>query len=215
MIVKAHELTKKYQHIYALRNVSLEIGEGLTLIIGPNGSGKSTLLKIISGFVKPSEGFIRVFNEDPWRKREKIITKIGVSFDPPRMPWWYTGKEFIEILANMRGGSVRKVLGIEKFWERRIYTYSAGMLRRLSIASALAGEPKLVILDEPFSGIDLKSYEEITSLVKDLKEVGFNMIISSHIFRPLKSLYDSIYALDAGQLIDVDEYIHKTQLYEE
>ncbi len=209
MIVKAHELTKKYRLIYALRNVSLEIGKGLTLIIGPNGSGKSTLLKIISGFIKPTGGSIKVFNKDPWREREKIITKIGVSFDPPRIPWWYTGKEYLEILAKTRGGSLWKVLGIEKFWDRMIYTYSAGMLRRLSIASALAGEPDLVLLDEPFSGIDLKSYDEITNLLKELKEVGFNMIISSHIFRPLKTLYDNIYALDSGELVDVEEYLRK------
>jgi len=207
MTIEAKNLTKKFRHIVALDNISLKIDEGLTLIVGSNGSGKSTLIKIILGFLRPSSGEIKVFGYNPWKEREKIIDKIGFSLDPPRIPWWMSGKEFLYAIAEMRGGDIERVLGIEKFWERKIFTYSAGMVRRISIAASLVGSPKLILLDEPFAGIDIKGKEEIRNLILDLKERGYDMIVSSHIFAPLKGVYDAIYALDAGKLIDVKEYM--------
>ncbi len=207
MIVEAKDLSKKFRHIVALDNISLSIDKGLTLIVGSNGSGKSTLIKIIAGFLRPTSGKIRVLGYDPWKERGKIVGKIGFSLDPPRIPWWMSGKEFLYAIAEMKGGDVEKVLGIEKFWERKIFTYSAGMIRRISIAASLVGSPRLILLDEPFAGIDIRGKEEIRNLVLDLKERGQDMIIASHIFAPLKGVYDSIFALDAGRLIDVGEYL--------
>ncbi|AFK22354.1 ABC transporter ATP-binding protein [Pyrococcus sp. ST04] len=203
-MIVAENLTKRFGPIYALENVSVEIPEGITLVIGPNGGGKSTFLKLIAGIYRPTSGKIRVFGKDPWSNKE-IKKHIGFSFDPPAFPNFITGREWLQIFSYEKGNDeshveeISKIFGIN-FLDMRIDKYSSGMRKLLSIAQAFIGNPKLIVLDEPFSGLDFKNIPRITRIIKEFSELGSNFVIVSHIWEPLFPIADWIVMIAGGKI---------------
>ena len=205
-MIKAENLTKKFGRLTALNSIELEIEEGFTLILGPNGGGKSTFLNLCAGVYKPTRGKIKAFGEEPW-SNEKVKKRIGVSFDPPALPKHRTGLEWLSYIAEFKGIKKSEIIGVAElfsvgpFLNRRIGEYSAGMLKRLSLSQAFLGTPDLVLLDEPLANLDFKGVKEITEVLKRIVEDGTNMVVVSHIWRPLISVADKVVVIAAGRVV--------------
>ncbi|WP_297552017.1 ABC transporter ATP-binding protein, partial [Thermococcus sp.] len=173
-MIRAEGLIKRFGSIVALDGINVEINEGVTLILGPNGGGKSTFLKIVAGVYRPTSGTVRVFGRDPW-SNEELKREIGVSFDPPSVPSLITGREWLEFIARARGYKKDEVEHVANLFEidyldETIRNYSSGMRKRLAIAQAFIGKPRLVILDEPLANLDFDQIRKVVKILKELRE---------------------------------------------
>src|SRR5437870_9523904 len=177
------------QSIIAVKDLNLCIEPGEVYgLLGPNGSGKSTTLKIVLGLVSPTRGHTEIFGRDS----RLVESREAVGFLPEN-PYFYkflTGEEtlrFFGKLSGLSGPRLKKridelleLVGLTNARDRRLSTYSKGMLQRIGIAQALINEPKLVLLDEPTAGVDPVGSREIRNLIVDLKRSGITVLLSSH-----------------------------------
>lgn len=205
-MITAKNLTKRFGKLVALDSVNLEIDKGVTLILGPNGGGKNTFLNLRAGLYRPSKGEIRVLRENPW-SNDRLRRRVGVSFDPPVLPRHRSGEEWLKYLAEFKGLSdsevfeAAKLFSASDYLDRKVGGYSAGMLKRISLAQAFLGKPELVLLDEPLENLDLKGIKEVSGILEGLAERGTNMVIISHIWRPLVEFADRMVAIAAGKVV--------------
>ena len=205
-MITARDLTKRFGRLVALDSVNLEIDKGVTLILGPNGGGKSTFLNLCAGLYRPSKGEIKVLGENPW-SNDRLRRRIGVSFDPPALPRHRSGKEWLSYLAEFKGLSnnevneAAKLFSVSGYLDRKIGEYSAGMLKRISLTQAFLGKPELVLLDEPLANLDLKGIREVAGTLRELAEKGTNMVVISHIWRPLVEFADRVVVIAAGKVV--------------
>ncbi|MEO2151106.1 MAG: ABC transporter ATP-binding protein [Thermococcus sp.] len=188
----------------ALDNVTLEIPEGVNLILGPNGGGKSTFFKLSAGVYRPTSGRIRLFGKDPW-KDAGVKVRIGVAYDPVSFPPLISGREWLEFIARSKGYGeeeverVGKLFGLD-FLDEQTRNYSSGMLKKLAVAQAFIGSPELVMIDEPLANLDFESMQNFVKLLK--REKGErSFLIISHIWEPLMPLVDRVYVIASGRLI--------------
>ncbi|QDA31349.1 ABC transporter ATP-binding protein [Thermococcus indicus] len=204
-VIEARDLHKYFGPIRALQGVTVEIPEGLTLILGPNGGGKSTFMKVALGLYKPTKGTVRLLGKDPWRHPE-VRKSIGVAFDPGRFPKLTTGREWLEFIARTRGANpddvekAARLFGIEDALDRRIDGYSSGMVKRLSLAQAFVGEPEVVFLDEPLANLDFESVAEIVGIIGKWKGRGRSFVLISHIWEPFERLADYGVVISGGKV---------------
>src|SRR6266567_4013047 len=195
--VAVHGLTKIFPvpfhptpGVLAVKDLSLRSERGEVYgLLGPNGSGKSTTLKIILGLVSPTRGRTEIFGRDSGL----VQSRDAVGFLPEN-PYFYkylTGKEtlrFFGRLCGMRGAKLKNrvnelldLVELSKARNRRLGTYSKGMLQRIGLAQALIHDPKLVVLDEPTAGVDPAGSRDIRDLILDLKRRGITVLLSSHL----------------------------------
>ena len=204
-IIQAENLHKYFGPIKALHGVTVEIPEGLTLILGPNGGGKSTFMKVALGLYRPTKGSVKLLGKDPWKSPE-ARKGVGVAFDPGRFPKLTTGREWLEFIARGRGAGEEDVekaaglFGIEDALDRRIEGYSSGMLKRLSLAQAFVGEPDVIFLDEPLANVDFESVAEIVGVIGKWKGGGKSFVIISHIWEPFENLADYGVVISGGKV---------------
>jgi ABC-2 type transport system ATP-binding protein len=178
-------------------------------LLGPNGSGKSTTLKIILGLVSPTRGRTEIFGRDS----RLVESREAVGFLPEN-PYFYkflTGEEtlhFFGRLCGMRGATLKSrvnelldLVGLNKARDRRLGTYSKGMLQRIGLAQALIHDPRLVVLDEPTAGVDPAGSREIRDLIMDLKHRGITVLLSSHLLAQAQEICDRIGILADGVLV--------------
>ncbi len=179
---------KVYLFNVALDGVDLDVDSGgVHIILGPNGSGKSTLLSIIAGAERPSSGYVRVLGLDPWRDSEKLSGKLKALLDRANLPPWASCREAAEVASKTFGTpwshvlEVAEALGVTSFWSRPYGTYSTGMKRKALLLIALTGEPEILLLDEPYQGLDSKSVETLTDMILERAAKGQTIIIATHI----------------------------------
>ncbi|MCD6524248.1 MAG: ABC transporter ATP-binding protein [Thermococcus sp.] len=203
-MITAKNLTKRFGKIVALDNVTLEIPEGVNLILGPNGGGKSTFFKLSAGVYRPTSGRIRLFGKDPW-KDAGVKVRIGVAYDPVSFPPLISGREWLEFIARSKGYGeeeverVGKLFGLD-FLDEQTRNYSSGMLKKLAVAQAFIGSPELVMIDEPLANLDFESMRTFVKLLKREKDERSFLIIS-HVWEPLLPLVDRVYIIAGGRLI--------------
>ncbi|MDD2763863.1 MAG: ABC transporter ATP-binding protein [Opitutaceae bacterium] len=196
--------------VRALDGVTLQVREGEIMgLLGPNGSGKSTLLKIILGLLAPTAGVCRVFGVPS----DLVAARLGVGYLPeaPDFCPQLTGFELVCYHARLggaarrglqeRAGAVIAQAGLRNAMHRRVGTYSQGMRQRLGLALVLILEPRLVILDEPASGMDPGGVEEVGKLIKRLKAQGRTVLFSSHLLGQVEELCDRVVLLHRGRIV--------------
>jgi ABC-2 type transport system ATP-binding protein len=214
--VAVHGLTKIFpvpfhrQSIVAVKNLNLRIEPGEVYgLLGPNGSGKSTTLKIILGLVSPTRGRTEIFGRDS----RLVESREAVGFLPEN-PYFYkylTGQEtlrFFGRLCGLRGVTLKNrmnelidLVGLGKARNRRLGTYSKGMLQRIGLAQALIHDPRLVVLDEPTAGVDPAGSRDIRDLILDLKRRGITVLFSSHLLAQAQEICDRVGILADGVLV--------------
>jgi ABC-2 type transport system ATP-binding protein len=215
--IAVHGLTKVFlvpfhptRRVVAVKDLNLRIEPGEVYgLLGPNGSGKSTTLKIILGLVSPTRGHTEIFGRDS----RLVESREAVGFLPEN-PYFYkflTGAEtlrFFGRLCGMTGATLKNrinelldLVGLNNARDRRLGTYSKGMLQRIGLAQALIYDPRLVVLDEPTAGVDPAGSREIRDLIMDLKHRGITVLLSSHLLAQAQEICDRIGILADGVLV--------------
>jgi ABC-type multidrug transport system ATPase subunit len=185
--VRAEGLVKMYGPTRALAGVDLELTAGVvTVIEGPNGAGKSTLLDILSLLSRPTRGTVRFGAHDAWHERQQLRRTLGVLAHAAMLYPDLTGRENLALFARMYGVPPARVSQLGErfeatgFWERPTRTYSRGQLQRLALARALLHEPRLILLDEPSTGLDVRSTERLIEAVAVERARGAIVVLITH-----------------------------------
>lgn len=202
-------LCKKYGKKQILNNISLSIKENeIAGLIGPNGSGKTTMLNCISTLTKKDSGVITLHNINQDKNHEDFLGKLNYLFDTPSFYEQYTGLDNLKFFQSIKEADSQtnindliELVGLESKKNEKIRTYSLGMKRRLEIARSIIGNPKLILMDEPFNGLDINGIKELSSLIKKINESGVSFLISSHQISELSSFCNTIYIINNGEIV--------------
>jgi len=213
-VIEVKNVTKKYGDFKALDDISFKIEEGeIVGLLGPNGAGKSTTMNIITGFIEQTEGDVIVDGFDMLKKPKKAKREIG--YMPEGVPLYsdLTPREFVKYMAELKkidkSSRIQKIeqiikeTGLENVQNKLIRNLSRGYKQRVSMAGALVGEPKILILDEPTVGLDPKQITEIRSLIKKLGR-NHTVILSSHILSEVSQICDKVIIINKGKLVAID-----------
>ena len=208
--VVVDQASKWYDQVIGLNDVSLAIDGGVTGVLGPNGAGKSTLFKLLMGRLKPSQGSVRLFGEDPW-VNPAPYRRIGYVSESERMYDWMTALDFVSTLARLHGMTreeaidraehVLDFVGLSDVQNKELGKYSKGMRQRVKIAHALVHDPDLIILDEPLHGCDPIARTSIMSVIRELGSQGKTVLVSSHILEEIERITEQIVILNEGRLL--------------
>lgn len=209
-------VTKKFGQELVLKEVNLTLEQGRVYgIVGNNGSGKTVLMKCICGFLIPTTGLIQVFGSSIGQDVD-FPESLGVIIETPGFLTNLTGRKNLEILAGMRRkigpAEIQQVLekvGLDPALKKPVANYSLGMRQRLGIAQAIMEDPKLLILDEPFNGLDKHGVGEIRKLLLELKKEGKTILLASHNEEDIRILCDEVYEMDGGVLRKCEDEIRK------
>ena len=209
-------VTKKFGQELVLKEVNLTLEQGRVYgIVGNNGSGKTVLMKCICGFLIPTTGLIQVFGSSIGQDVD-FPESLGVIIETPGFLTNLTGRKNLEILAGMRRkigpAEIQQVLekvGLDPALKKPVANYSLGMRQRLGIAQAIMEDPKLLILDEPFNGLDKHGVGEIRKLLLELKEEGKTILLASNNEEDIRILCDEVYEMDGGVLRKCEDEIRK------
>src|SRR5262249_60322310 len=214
--IAVHGLTKIFpvhfhpsRKVVAVKDLSLRIEPGEVYgLLGPNGSGKSTTLKIILGLVSPTRGRTEIFGRDS----RLVESREAVGFLPEN-PYFYkylSGAEtlrFFGRFCGMTGATLKErvnelldLVGLDKARDRRLGTYSKGMLQRIGLAQALIHDPRLGVLDEPTAGVDPAGSRDIRDFMLDLNRRGITVLLSSHLLAHALAIFDLVGILSACEL---------------
>lgn len=209
-LVKDFSVGLRGVKLRAVDDLSLRVPAGQVFgLLGPNGSGKSTTIKIILGLLEPTAGGCRVFGVPS----AQVEARVDVGY-LPESPYFYrhlSGRELVRFSARMCGLGGAKLaprvaevidwVGLTEAADRLVGTYSKGMLQRIGLAQALVHDPRLVILDEPTSGVDPVGAAAISELILQLKAQGKTVLITSHLLTQIEDICDRVAILDRGRLI--------------
>jgi ABC-2 type transport system ATP-binding protein len=225
LAVETKNLSKHYKNVVALSDLSLSINQGEVFgIIGPNGAGKSTTLKILSTLLQPTSGSAKVFEFDPVSEPESVRRIISYLPEEAGTYKQLTGREYLTFMAEFHDSQgtpaeaiVKRGVEIASLGERiddRTKEYSKGMRRKLLIARALMTNPKLAVLDEPASGLDVKHAYYVRGIIRNyVKNSGVTVLLSSHNMLEVEYLCDRVALIDEGRLIDVGSPKELTKKY--
>ena len=216
LYVDLHHVRKCFGKDEILKQLDFQMIRGQVYgIIGNNGSGKTVLMKCICGFLIPTTGLIQVFGSSIGQDVD-FPESLGVIIETPGFLTNLTGRKNLEILAGMRQkigpAEVLQVLekvGLDPALKKPVANYSLGMRQRLGIAQAIMEDPKLLILDEPFNGLDKHGVGEIRKLLLELKEEGKTILLASHNEEDIRILCDEVYEMDGGVLRKCEDEIRK------
>ncbi|MEU8514528.1 ABC transporter ATP-binding protein [Kitasatospora sp. NPDC048722] len=200
------KVSRWFGNVVAVNDISMAIGPGITGLLGPNGAGKSTLIHMMSGFLAPSTGTVTLDGAPIWRNQE-VYRKIGLVPERESMYDYLTGWEFVLANAELHGlpdpgAAARRALGLvemEYAQDRRTGTYSKGMKQRVKMASALVHDPAVLLLDEPFNGMDPRQRLQLMDLLRRFGADGRTVLFSSHILEEVEQLARHIEVVVAGR----------------
>lgn len=213
-MIEVKHVTKRYGKAVAVEDISFSIKEGEIIgLLGPNGAGKSTTMNMITGFIEPTEGEIIIDGNDILKKPKKAKKQIG--YMPEGVPLYtdLTVKEFVQYMAEIkqvdkkiRKEKVNEIIeqtGLKEVEKKLIKNLSRGYKQRVSMAGALVGTPKILILDEPTVGLDPKQITEIRNLIKELGK-KHTIILSSHILSEVSQICNKVIIINKGKIVEID-----------
>jgi len=200
------DVSRWFGNVVAVNDVTMSVGPGVTGLLGPNGAGKSTVINMMAGFLAPSAGSVTLDGEPVWRN-EAIYRQIGLVPEREAMYDTITGWEFV--LANAKlhrlpdpSAAAQKALDtvqMTEFKDRDITTYSKGMKQRIKIATALVHDPQVLLLDEPFNGMDPRQRIQLMDLLHTMGDDGRTILFSSHILEEVEQIAGNIQVMVAGR----------------
>jgi ABC-2 type transport system ATP-binding protein len=205
--VELDGVTRWYGNVVAVNDITMAIGPGVTGLLGPNGAGKSTLLHMIAGLLPPSRGRLTVGDSPSWHNPD-IYRRIGIITERESAYAFLSGEEFVRATARLHGcpdpvAATRRAIGLVDMvgpMSRRISTYSKGMRQRIRVAAALVHDPEILLLDEPFNGMDPRQRLHMMDLLGRLGAQGRTIVFSSHILEEVEQLSGTIQVMVAGRL---------------
>ncbi|GAA4858868.1 ABC transporter ATP-binding protein [Kitasatospora sp. NPDC048365] len=205
-VITIDKVSRWFGNVVAVNDVSMRIGPGITGLLGPNGAGKSTLIHMMSGFLAPSAGAVTLDGAPIWRNQE-VYRQIGLVPERESMYDYLTGWEFVLANAELHGltdpaAAAKRAIGLvemEYAQDRQTGTYSKGMKQRVKMASALVHDPAVLLLDEPFNGMDPRQRLQLMELLRRFGADGRTVLFSSHILEEVEQLARHIEVVVAGR----------------
>jgi ABC-2 type transport system ATP-binding protein len=204
--IQLDNVSRWYRNVVAVNDVSMTIGPGVTGLLGPNGAGKSTLIALMSGFLAPSTGTVTLDGEPLWRN-EQVYRKIGLVPEREALFDYLTGRQFVMANAELHGlpdpGAAAQaaiaLVEMSDAQDRVISTYSKGMRQRIKMASSLVHDPSVLLLDEPFNGMDPRQRIHLMELLRTMGAEGRTVLFSSHILEEVEQVARQIEVVVAGR----------------
>lgn len=216
-MIELHRLVKRYgsaksQAIQALDGLSLTVPDGcLYGLLGPNGAGKTTALRILCTLLAPDSGSVRVAGIDALHHPRAVRRLLGFVAQDVAIDKILSGRELLQLQAALyhmpagdrdrRIAELTALLGMHEWIDRRCGSYSGGMRRRLDLAAGLLHQPRVLVLDEPTVGLDIESRSAIWTVLRQLRDNGTTVLLSSHYLEEVDALADRLAILDAGRVI--------------
>ena len=214
-MLEARSLTKYYNHTLAVKNVSFTIRPGEILgYLGPNGAGKSTTVKMLTGLIEPSDGQIFYCGRTVHDDFTAFQRRIGYVPEEPHLYPHLTGREYLQLVGRLRGIERARLepkldgfLRLFGLWDDRhtpLASYSKGMRQKILLSAALLHDPDVLILDEPFSGLDVTSALVLRRLLRTLAEEGKMILYSSHVLEVVEKVCSQVLILRKGEVVAYD-----------
>jgi ABC-2 type transport system ATP-binding protein len=208
-VIQPHFWSKKQA---VLKGLDLEVHPGEIFgFLGPNGAGKTTTIKSLMGIIGPTSGQIRILGRAPWDT--KVKQQVGYLPETPYFYDYLTGREFLTFCGDLfeggkaglkeKIGRLLALVRMEEAADRQLRKYSKGMLQRIGLAQALINDPRLVVLDEPLTGLDPMGRKEFKEIITGLKEKGTTVFFSSHILPDAETVCDRVAIINKGKVLKV------------
>jgi ABC-type multidrug transport system ATPase subunit len=205
-IITVNNVIKQFGRFAALRGVTAEFDAGqFHAILGENGAGKTTLLRVLAGLAQPTRGEISIFEKNP----REACREIGYMAHPSLLYDEMSGMENLRYFARLygiagaaRGEEVIRAVGLDPELTRAVGQYSQGMRQRMSLARAILHDPSVLLLDEPFSNVDLHSARAMAALLKGMRDAGKTVFVITHQALLLEGVADEFIWMHAGQIVD-------------
>ncbi|MFY1704281.1 ABC transporter ATP-binding protein [Micromonospora sp. WMMA1923] len=200
-------VSRWYGNVVAVNDVTMSLGPGVTGLLGPNGAGKTTLLHMMAGFLAPSRGTLTLDGAPTWRNPE-VYRRLGLVSEREAVHTFLTASEFVLASAKLHGlpdpaAAARRAIDLVELagaQDRRIGTYSKGMRQRARVAAALVHDPQVLLLDEPFNGMDPRQRLHMMQLLHRLGDAGRTILFSSHILEEVEQVSGTVQVMVAGRL---------------
>jgi len=205
-IIAVDNVIKQFGRFAALRGVSAEFDAGrFHAILGDNGAGKTTLLRALAGLAQPTQGTISIFGKSP----QEACRDIGYMAHPSLLYDEMSGMENLQYFARLYGmdgddrcGAAIRAVGLDPELTRAVGQYSQGMRQRMSLARAILHDPRVLLLDEPFSNIDVHSGREMVGLLKGMRDAGKTIFVVTHQALLLDGVADEFVWMQSGQIVE-------------
>jgi ABC-2 type transport system ATP-binding protein len=208
-VVEARGLVKTYGEITAVDAVDLTVDAGDVYgYLGPNGAGKTTSLRMLLGLIRPSGGSARLFGRDPMIDGVRALEGVAGFVEAPRFYPYLSGRKNLELVAALDGGDASSqidaaldTVDLASRAKDRVGGYSHGMRQRLGIAGALIRRPRLLLLDEPATGLDPAGMRDMRQLIRNLADSGITVLLSSHLMNEVEELCNRVAIIRAGRIV--------------
>jgi ABC-2 type transport system ATP-binding protein len=205
--IELEAASRWYGNVVAVNEITFSLGSGITALLGPNGAGKSTVLHMMSGFLRASRGTVRVLGQPAFGNPE-IYRQVGLVQEREAVYGFMSGYDFVLTMARLHRlkdpeTSARRAIGIvdmEAFQNRKAAGYSKGMKQRIKVAAGIVHEPSVLLLDEPFNGMDPSQRLQMMDLLRRMAAQGKTIVVSSHILEEVEQLAGNIVVIVAGRL---------------
>jgi ABC-2 type transport system ATP-binding protein len=223
LVLQAKGLSKTYEDVRAVEDLTASLEPGVTGLVGANGAGKTTLFKIMLGLTKPDSGTVLIDGIDVTQDPVAVRSMLGYMPEHDCLPTDQSAADIVATLgeisglparaARQRASDVLDLVGLDEARFRPIEGYSTGMRQRVKLAQAIVADPKLVLLDEPTAGLDPQGRHEMLDLVRRLGSFGISVIMATHLLDDVQTTCDHVVMLDAGRLVaagPTEELLHTT-----
>lgn len=206
-VIMARRLGKTFGDVRAVDEIDVDVHPGRIVgFLGPNGSGKSTTLRMMLGLLEPTSGGVTIHGV-PYAKLESPLSTVGASLDGQALAASRTGRQHLRCWARLGGASHQRVddllelVGLSSAATRRIGTYSLGMKQRLSLATALLGDPEILVLDEPSNGLDPEGILWLRHTLRELAGEGRTIVVASHLLSEAQRMVDDVLLIREGEVL--------------
>jgi ABC-2 type transport system ATP-binding protein len=221
-MIQVSNLTKRYGPLVAIDDLTFEVRPGEVLgLLGPNGSGKSTTVKILTGLLRPTDGRVLVDGRNALEHLEEYKRLIGYVPEEPHLYSYLTGPEFLQLIGRLRGLPAKiladkierflQLLGIYDDRHQTLASYSKGMRQKILIAASVLHNPRIVVLDEPFSGLDVTAARVLKDFVRALAREHKIVLFSSHVLEVVEQVCSRVVILKDGRIVGHDSVANLRQ----